>query len=223
MLSHDLREPINAINNFSELLESDHAPLLSPAGRQYLDFVRQGGARMATLLDDLLRFMQLGKRPVAQDPVDLNDVISRVVHDLTALQQTSGGRVESSGLPTVSGEFGLLQDLLHQLVKNGLQYARPGVAPQVRITAARENGFDLIHVDDNGSGIAPEHQEAVFGMLNRLHLRRLHPGSGLGLSIARRIAVLHGGSIVLASEPGQGSRFTLRLPTIDSTSAESFK
>lgn len=221
MLSHDLREPINAINNFSTLLASDHGASLPAAGQQYLGFVRAGGARMETLLDDLLRFMQLGKRPVATDPVDLNMLLSHTLQDLEPLRQTSGGVVEAGVLPIVRGEPALLKELLHQLVRNALQYTSPGVAPRVQVTASQEAGIDLVHVDDNGSGIALEHQEAVFGMLKRLHLRRQHPGSGLGLSIARRIAELHGGSIELQSAPGRGSRFTLRLPKNDGNPAES--
>lgn len=223
MLSHDLREPINAINNFTGLLQTDHSQQLPPEAQKYLDFVHEGGLRVQTLLDDLLRFMQLDKRPVLKKPVDLAGVLERVVSDLYPLMKTRGGSVDAGALPYVQGDENLLRELLHQVVKNGLQYVPVGLEPRVRVTAEQENGFDLIHVDDNGIGIAPERQDAVFGMLKRLQLRRQHPGSGLGLSMARRIAVLHGGSLTLISEPGRGSRFTLRLPWTDGPAAESFK
>lgn len=221
MLSHDLREPLNAINNFSALLESDHRAQLPPEGLKYVGFVRAGGARMQTLLDDLLHFMQLHRRQLSGETVHLGATMSEVTARLGPTLEVGGGSVEVGELPVVRGEPELLRDLLFQLVKNGLMYAQPGVAPRVCVTSGRESGFHLIHVDDNGAGIAPEHQETVFGMLKRLHLRRQYPGSGLGLSIARRIAVLHGGSLSLTSVPGNGSRFTLRLPTNDGISAES--
>lgn len=212
MLSHDLREPINAINNFSALLESDHRADLPESGRQYLGFVRSGGARMGALLDDLLRFMQLDKHSLATERVDLHGVMEQVRNDLAPVLASGAGTLEVLKLPTVQGDAALLRDLFRNLIANGLQFKKTGVPARVQVLAEREAGFDVIHVVDNGIGVAPEHQNAVFDMLKRLHLRRAHPGSGLGLSIARRIASIHGGYLTLTSTPGEGSRFTLRLP-----------
>lgn len=212
MLSHDLREPINAINNFSSLLASDHHTDLPATGRKYLGFVRSGGARMGALLDDLLRFIQLDKHALATERVDLHSVMAQVQTDLAPVLTSGNGKLEVLELPFVQGDPALLCNLLRNLVANGLQFTQPGVPAHVRVMAERQAGFDLIHVEDNGIGIAPEHQDAVFDMLKRLHLRRAHPGSGLGLPIARRIASLHGGYLTLKSAPGKGSRFTLRLP-----------
>lgn len=221
MLSHDLREPINAVNNFSALLESDHWGDLSTAGQQYLGFVRSGGVRMGALLDDLLRFMQLDKHTLRTESVDLNSVMEQVKIDVSAALESGSGHLVAFDLPTVRGDSALLRNLLHNLVVNGFQFSRPGVPAHVQVVAERVDDFDLIHVEDNGIGVAPEHQEAVFDMLTRLHLRRKHPGSGLGLSIARRIASLHGGSLTLTSVPEQGSRFTLKLPLVHGIRPES--
>lgn len=221
MLSHDFREPINAINNFSSLLESDHLEDLPASGRQYLEFVRSGGQRMGALLDDLLRFMQLDKHSLATERVALQHVMEQVVADLAHKLASGSDTLEVRKLPIVQGDAALLRDLLRNLVANGLQFKRPGVPAQVKVMAERQAGFDLIHVEDNGIGVAPEHQEVVFDMLKRLHLRRAHPGSGLGLPIARRIAALHGGYLTLTSAPGEGSRFTLRLPLAQGVPNES--
>lgn len=212
MLSHDLREPINAINNFSSLLESDHLGDLPASGQQYLGFVRSGGQRMGALLDDLLRFMQLDKHALTTERVDLHQVMEQVRVDLAPMLASDAGQLEVLKMPIVQGDPGLLRDLLRNLVANGLQFTRTGVRAHVRVVAERQAGFDLIHIEDNGIGVAPEHQDAVFDMLTRLHLRRVHPGSGLGLPIARRIASMHGGYLSMTSTPGEGSRFTLRLP-----------
>ncbi|MDO8906020.1 ATP-binding protein [Hydrogenophaga sp.] len=221
MLSHDFREPINAINNFSSLLESDHLDDLPASGQQYLGFVRSGGQRMGTLLNDLLRFMQLDKHSLATERVELHGVMEQVKVDLAPMLASGAGTLEVLTLPKVQADAALLRDLLRNLVANGLQFTKPGVPAHVRVLAERQDGFDLVHVEDNGIGVAPEHQEAVFDMLKRLHLRRAHPGSGLGLPIARRIASMHGGYLTMRSVPGEGSRFTLRLPLAHGTPSES--
>lgn len=212
VLSHDLREPINAINNFTSLLEADHQHELSPDARRYLGFVRTGGRHMACLLDSLLKYVRLDRHSLDSGPVDVAVLVGQVGDDLGDALAKSQGELRCDPLPTVQADPSLLRIALQNLVANGLAFARPGVAPCVRVSATREHGFDQIHVHDNGLGIAPEHQASIFDMFKRLHPRKTHAGSGLGLPICRRIAALHGGHLSVQSVPGEGSRFTLHLP-----------
>lgn len=212
ILSHDLREPINAINNFTSLLEADHLDELSPDARRYLGFVRAGGQHMACLLDSLLKFVRLDRHSLDSGPMDLAALVGEVGGELGDALVKTQGELQCDPLPTVQADPSLLRIALQNLVANGLVFARPGVAPRVRISATREQGFDQIHVHDNGLGIAPEHQASIFDMFKRLHPRKTHAGSGLGLPICRRIAALHGGHLSVQSVPGEGSRFTLHLP-----------
>jgi signal transduction histidine kinase len=211
-MSHDLREPINSINNFTSLLQTDHANALPPDARRYLDFVRAGGQRMSALLDGLLRYVRLDRHALASGPVDVNQVIEQVRDDLSTALAQRGGRLEATPLPTVQADASLLRVVLQNLVINGLAFSRPEVPPHVRVSATRAKGYDQIHVEDNGVGIAPEHQSGIFDLLRRLHPRKTHEGSGLGLPICRRVAALHGGHLTVQSVPGEGSRFTLHLP-----------
>jgi PAS domain S-box-containing protein len=220
ILSHDLREPINAIQNFTALLESDHLGQLELAGQQYLGYVRSGATRMGTLLNDLLHFMQLDSHELVPEEVNLDAVLQEVEGALAQRLVDGSARLEVQKLPTVRGDAKLLRTLMQNLVTNGLQFARPGAAAHVRVSSEHLPGFHLVHVDDNGIGVAPEHQEVVFDMFRRLHLRRQHDGSGLGLSIGRRIATLHGGTLTLTSSLGQGSRFSLRLPAEEAVQSE---
>jgi PAS domain S-box-containing protein len=218
LMSHDLREPINAINNFSSLLGSDHGQALPPVARRYLGFVQAGGKRMGTLLDDLLKYVRLDQHALAREPVNLADLVQQVRDDLAPALSLGQGRIEHEPpLPTVQADAPLLRMALQNLITNGLKFARPQLPPQVRVSAVRQDGFDLIQVDDNGIGIAAEHQAGVFDMFKRLHLRKQHEGSGLGLSICQRIAALHGGHLSVRSVPGVGSRFTLHLPVAQDT------
>lgn len=212
IISHDLREPINTVNNFTSLLVSDHHEQLPPAAQRYLSFVQSGGQRMSFLLDDLLHFVRLESRSVQLRPVDIGPLVQQVQSDLAALLSRTDGRIECSPQPWVMADEALLRIVLKNLVSNGLKFSRRGVPPVVRIAVQDDDGGHQIHVSDNGIGIAAEHQHDIFNMFKRLHTRKHFEGTGLGLSVCRRIAKLHGGSVTVQSTPDEGSRFTVHLP-----------
>jgi len=213
IISHDLREPINSINNFSSLLHADHLQDLPPMGQRYLAYVRAGGQRMSTLLDDLLNYVQLDRKTVAKAPVDLDKLALQVIDDLCFALERSQGRVILETLPQVQGDASMLRVALQNLVANGLKFSRTGVSPVVHLSASETADFVELHVTDNGIGIEEEQQQSIFEIFKRLHNRQQYEGSGLGLSICRRIAELHGGALTVQSAPTGGCRFTLQLPT----------
>lgn len=212
IISHDLREPINTVNNFTSLLVTDHQEELSPSAQRYLSFVQSGGQRMSYLLDDLLHFVRLDSRTVQLRPVEIGRLVQQIESDLAPLLFRTDGRVECGTQPMVMADESLLRIVLKNLVSNGLKFSRRGVPPRVRVTVEETDGEHQIHVSDNGIGIATEHQQDIFDMFKRLHTRKHYEGTGLGLSVCRRIAQLHGGSISMQSALDDGSRFTLHLP-----------
>ncbi|WP_172823092.1 sensor histidine kinase [Hydrogenophaga sp. RAC07] len=212
IISHDLREPINTVNNFTSLLVADHQDELSPSAQQYLSFVQSGGQRMSFLLDDLLHFVRLDNRSVKLRPVEIGRLMQQIESDLGPLLSRTDGRMECGTQPMVIADESLLRIVLKNLASNGLKFSRRGVPPVVRITVEEADGGHQIHVSDNGIGIATEHLHDIFDMFKRLHTRKHYEGTGLGLSVCRRIAQLHGGSISVQSTPDEGSRFTLHLP-----------
>jgi PAS domain S-box-containing protein len=212
IISHDLREPINTVNNFTSLLVTDHAQELSPTARRYLSFVQSGGQRMSFLLDDLLHFVRLGNHAVQLRPVEVSRLVHRLQDELAPLLQRMGGRIECDPQMPVLADEPLLRIVLKNLISNGLKFSRRGVPPVVHIVVEEHADEHRIHVSDNGIGIAPDHQHDIFDMFKRLHTRKQYEGTGLGLSVCRRIAQLHGGSMNLQSTTGEGSRFTMHLP-----------
>ncbi|AOW13294.1 hypothetical protein LPB72_09565 [Hydrogenophaga crassostreae] len=212
IISHDLREPINTINNFASLLAEDESLGQSAMARRNLHYVQAGGRRMASLLDDLLNFLHLEEHALNLKPIDLNQIAEEVQEDLNAALQRSGGRIEVGHLPTTVGDASLLRIALQNLVANGLKFARKGVPPLVRIASKTEGDWLHIEVQDNGIGMH-EHQLAnIFEMFKRLHSGKEYDGTGLGLSICRRITELHHGRVSVRSDPGKGSCFSLSLP-----------
>ena len=212
IISHDLREPINTVNNFTSLLVADHQEELSPVAQRYLSFVESGGQRMSYLLDDLLHFVRLEGRSVQLRPVDVAHLVQQIATDLGPLIARVDGRLECGAQPTVMADESLLRIVLKNLISNGLKFSRQGVRPLVQVHVDESQDGHQIHVTDNGIGIASEHQQHVFDMFKRLHTRKHYEGTGLGLSVCRRIAQLHGGRVSVQSVLDQGSRFTLHLP-----------
>lgn len=212
IISHDLREPINTINNFTSLLVSDHQQELTPTAQRYLSFVQSGGQRMRFLLDDLLHFVRLDNHAVQIRPVEISRLMQQLQDDLAGVLSRVGGRIDCETQPLVMADESLLRIVLKNLATNSLTFARRGVPPVVRVAVEQSADFHRIHVTDNGIGIAADQQHDVFDMFKRLHTRKRHDGSGLGLSICRRIALLHGGNMTVQSKPDEGSCFTLHLP-----------
>lgn len=221
IISHDLKEPVNTINNFSGLLAHDFAERLPPDAQRYLEFVYAGGRRMKVLLDDLTDLLVLDKHMLSPEETDLNALAQQAMQDLHAAIERSGGRVELvPPLPTTTGDPTLLRIVLQNLMANGLKFVAPGVTPHVRLSSQSDNRWVRLSVQDNGIGIPADKFDAIFDLFQRLHTRKEYEGTGLGLSICRRIMDLHGGSIEVRSQPGTGSCFTIRLPLNTASPAE---
>ncbi|HEX4853643.1 PAS domain S-box protein [Arenimonas sp.] len=214
--SHDLQEPLRKIRAFSDRLQERHAAQLDPEARDYLDRTGQAAARMQTLIDDLLAYSRVVARgkPFAQ--VDLDKVLSEVIEDLEARLESSGGRVERSGLPTLEGDPTQMRQLLQNLLANALKFRSPDRPPVVKVSAtpATLEGAPAweLRIEDNGIGFEPRYAEKIFGPFQRLHGRHEYDGTGIGLAIVRRIAERHRGTVRAEGRPGAGAAFILMLP-----------
>jgi two-component system, sensor histidine kinase and response regulator len=216
--SHDLREPLNTIVQFVGLVEEDHGPALPEDARHFLRLANRAGARMRTLLDDVVRYARLqnaeGDPP---QPVSLDRTLAELRDALAARLSATGGQLDLAPLPVVSGHASLLSLLFQNLLSNALKFVPPGRVPRVRVSATVHDGRVRVEVSDNGIGIEPQHMDRLFQPFQRLHLRSEFEGSGLGLTISRQIAEAHGGRIDVRSVPGEGSVFTVHLPLGDVT------
>ena len=211
--SHDLREPLNTVVQFADLLASDHGQALPPSGQRYLKLVHQAGLRMRTLLDDVLRFarLQVGETEVRL-PVSLEHTMDELRDALAARLQATQAELTIGPLPVVPGHASLLSLLFQNLLGNAMKFVPPGRAPRITVTAQTADGFACVTVADNGIGMEPQEIGKLFQPFQRLHLRREYEGNGLGLSICQQIAQIHGGHISVSSVPGEGTRFVVKLP-----------
>jgi two-component system sensor kinase FixL len=214
--SHDLQEPLRKIQAFGDRLETKCGDALSEQGRDYLRRMRSAAARMQIFINNLLTFSRLttAGRPFVS--VDLAEVAQDVLSDLESRLQESGGRVEVGSLPTIEADPMQMRQLFQNLIGNGLKFHQPGTPPNVRVEASvRRNGPDSwcqITFQDHGIGFENVYLPRIFEAFQRLHGPGEFEGTGMGLTICRRIVERHGGSITARGVPGQGATFIVILP-----------
>ena len=212
--SHDLQEPLRSVTSYIGLIRDRYADKLDDTAREFIDFAVDGADRMRRLIDDLLEYSRVDMRGRDFEPVDCNRVAETVLGDLGQAIGQCNAAVECSPLPVVSGDELQLARLLQNLISNALKF-RDKDRPSVRVWAERQRDEWVFAVQDNGIGIAPEHQQNVFGMFTRLHSMSRYEGTGIGLALCSKIAQRHGGRIWVDSEVGEGSTFRFSIPVAD--------
>lgn len=209
--SHDLRAPLRAVRGFLDVLDELTQGQLEEEARDYLERSRRAAARMDSLLSSLLVYAGL-QRASSPTQVDLNAVMQHVQTDLAMPIAEAGARVTAAELPTMHGDADRLYQLLLNLVANAIKFRRPGVAPEIKVTAKVTRAELLLGVEDNGIGIEAPDQELIFDAFSRVYSQSQYEGNGLGLQICKQIVEQHGGRMWVESEQGQGSRFYAAFP-----------
>ncbi len=211
--SHDMKEPLRMVSNFTSLLEDEYASELDETAALYVRSAREAAQRMQLMVNDMLEYARIDHDSESTQSVDLNEQFQRVCEDLQEALGRSEARVRRlTPLPTVLGNPVRLRSLLQNLLGNALKYHHPGRKPDITVAARKDNENWYIAISDNGIGIDERYYERVFQPFKRLHSSDEYPGTGVGLAICRKIARELGGDIALESTPGSGSRFTVRLP-----------
>ncbi|HEX5740873.1 MAG TPA: ATP-binding protein, partial [Pilimelia sp.] len=215
--SHDLQEPLRKVASFCQLLQRRYGGQLDEKADQYIDFAVDGAQRMQRLINDLLAFSRIGRRPPEPVAVDLGAVMQTVSGQLDSGRRSVGGEIRWQELPVVAGEESLICTVLTNLVANALKFRRPDEPPVVEVAARRDGAFWEVTVRDNGIGIAPEYADKVFVIFQRLHGRDAYPGTGIGLAIVKKIVEYHGGRVWLeppAADGPTGTTMRFTLPAL---------
>lgn len=210
-VSHDLRAPIRAMQAFAEILLDDEMQTAAERNA-YLVRIRNAAQGMDRLIQDLLAYSRVSRQEMTLEPVSLDLVVRDAAQQLELASGGKGYRLEiSSDLPTVIGQHTVLVQVLFNLMTNGVKFVPKGVMPLLRIWAEDSDGYCRLYVQDNGIGIAPQHQERIFKIFERLHSMENYPGTGVGLAIVRKAIHRLEGRIGLESTEGEGSRFWIEL------------
>ncbi len=215
--SHDLQEPLRAINSFSELLGMRYQGQLDGEADEFLSFIRDGARRAQALIRDLLAYSRVGTHGKPFAVTDCNHVLDGALNNLQLAIRDSQAQIERDPLPTIMGDEVQLTQLFQNLVGNAMKFCQPGNPPRVRVRARQLDGRRWeISVQDNGIGIEPQYFERIFVIFQRLHPHEAYAGTGIGLAICKKIVDRHGGTIRVESEPGRGSTFSFTV-AVDGT------
>ena len=213
--SHDLREPLNTIDQFGGLIEEDFGEHLPAPGKNYLRLVRRASARMRTLLDDVVGYARLEVGSSDQlVPVPLNALLDVLRDALAGRFAETHASLVVGRLPTVVGQPSLLALVFQNLLVNSLTFTPQGRQPHIEVSATEADGRAVIVFRDNGIGIAAPDQAKIFEPFVRLNRKQDFDGTGLGLTIARRIVQAHSGTLWAVADPAAktGTTFQLVLP-----------
>jgi light-regulated signal transduction histidine kinase (bacteriophytochrome) len=209
--SHDLQEPLRMVASYTQLLSRRYKGQLDSDADEFIAFAVDGASRMQRLIQDLLAYSRVGTKGKDLLETSSEVALQQALLNLRGAVEESGALVTYDPLPTVLADEMQLIQLFQNIVGNAIKYQNPGI-PLVHISAAR-NGDDkwTFSVQDNGLGIDSQYFEKIFGLFQRLHKREEFAGTGLGLAICKKIVERHGGTISVASQPGQGSTFRFAL------------
>jgi len=209
--SHDLQAPLRHMVAFVGLLEEelDDGVAGGDAG-EYIQFIKSGASRMQLLIRDLLAYSRAGNARLVRDEVDLDDLVDEVATVIKTDNPDVDFELLAGGLPSIRANRCQTGQLLQNLLQNAVRHSRPGGSPRIRVAVDEFDDRWVLHVEDDGVGIAPADQARIFEPFCQLG-DGSRGGTGIGLAICARVARRHGGDISVTSRPGHGSTFHVSI------------
>lgn len=221
MASHDLQEPLRKIRTFSDLLFVKYQEVLDSSAVNYITRIQNAAVRMQTLISDILAFSRINNEKDTFINYNLNLILQEVLDELDATIQEKKARVEVKELPLIDVNPGLIRPLFENLLSNALKYCKKDVPPVINIrseiiSATTSNKEPIqycrIYIQDNGIGFDQVYAEQIFDMFRRLHVHSEFEGTGIGLTLCKKIVEKHNGFISVQSKVNKGATFIISLP-----------
>ena len=216
--SHDLQEPLRKVSQFGRLLQMNAGETLTEDNQAYLDRMVDAAKRMQEMIAGLLDYSRITTQGNPFTQVDLSQIAHEVLSDLEVRIEQTEGSVEIDSLPVIEADPLLMRQLFQNLIGNALKFHQPDHPPIVKVWAGagfmegKQEQTISLHFQDNGIGFDEQHLDKLFLPFVRLHGRSDYEGSGMGLSICRKITERHGGTITAKSSSGAGATFIVTLP-----------
>jgi signal transduction histidine kinase len=210
-ISHDLREPLRAVEGFCEIFRTEFAANVPEEGRAVLARIASGASRMTQLVNDLLHLARFSREPLQRVPVPMRALVQQVLARLTEAVGARPISVQVGELPDCCADPGLLEQVWVNLLSNALKFTAGRDPARVEIGALQQGTQSIYYVRDNGVGFDMRYAAKLFGVFQRLHSVQEFEGTGVGLSIVHRIVTRHGGRVWADSRPGEGTTFYFSL------------
>ena len=210
--SHDLQEPLRKITTFGDRLIEKTVDL-DEHSRDYIERMGKSARRMKRFIEDLLLYSKVTTKQKPFELVDLEKKVKTVCEEMDHIIHSTHAVVNISNLPTIEGDNNQIHQLIVNLIFNSFKYKSEGKPPIINIFGKKkENNYWEISIQDNGRGFDEKYADRIFKPFQRLHGRSKYEGSGLGLTICKKIVERHNGTISALSKPGVGTTFILTLP-----------
>jgi PAS domain S-box-containing protein len=214
--SHDLKEPLRKIRTFAGMLGGDIESSFSDKGKLYLGKINAAANRMGIMIEGVLTYSMLSAIHQKIEKVDLCEVFRSIESDLEVLIDQKSAKISYHHLPVIEGASVLIYQLFYNLINNSLKFSKPDQLPLIEISSSvlqlEQKEFVAIKISDNGIGFEQDLAEKIFQTFLRLNSKDMFEGTGLGLSLCKRIAERHGGFIEAIGEPDKGASFVTYLP-----------
>ncbi|PAU92746.1 hypothetical protein CK503_15390 [Aliifodinibius salipaludis] len=205
--SHDLQEPLRMVSSFLDRLEQKYSNQLDDKAQQYINFAVDGAHRMRRIILDLLNYSRMDQNNFAREQVNVNDLLQEILKLEHTTIKENNANIVFDNLPVIEASKTPMQQVFQNLINNAIKYHKPGTKPIVKIESKEADNYWEFSVTDNGIGIRDEFQDTIFTIFQRLHTQNEYPGTGIGLSVSKKIIEKHGGKIWVKSEIGEGSTF----------------
>ena len=214
--SHDLQEPLRKVSVFAGRIKNKYNNLLDDQGKDYLERMENAVNRMQRLINDLLNYSRLTTNAQPFITCNLSQIVRAVLNDLDILVEKKKAHVELDELSVIQADPIQIQQLFQNLITNALKFQKPGQTPVVKIShnikKVSDKDFCEIVIEDNGIGIEKDYYEKIFNIFQRLHGSSEYEGTGIGLSVCKKVVERHHGNIRVESSLGKGTRFIIALP-----------
>ena len=211
-VSHDLRAPLRAIDGFSNILEEEYGPKLDGEAKRLIGIIRKNTRKMGQLIDDLLRLSRLSRKEMNIADIDMEALAKAVFYEITSDEDRERIHFVVKEMPPAQGDPSLIRQVLYNLISNAIKFRIKRDVPKIELgSKTLDSGEIVYYIRDNGVGFDTRYADKLFKIFERLHPIEEFEGTGIGLSIAKRIINRHGGRIWAESQKDRGAVFYFTL------------
>ncbi len=211
-VSHDLKAPLRAIEGFLKIIMAKYSEFIDDEGKELFFLILNNVSRMKELIDGLLQFSHVHRKKIVYSEINIEQIFKKVYGELSKDIDQKKHRFYLKKLPACKGNFGLIERVVTNILSNAIKYSDSEKKMIIEVSAKTQNDTIIYAVKDNGIGFDMKYADKIFNVFQRLHTVEEYQGSGIGLSLVKRIITKHGGKIWVESEKGKGTTFYFSLP-----------
>lgn len=213
-VAHDLRGPLRSIAGFAHILSEDYFDKLDEDGKKFINSIRGNAQKMGQLIDDLLKFAQVGRHEIKVQDIDMSDLVKSVIQELYALTPERRIQFNVKALPPARAQQTLIRQVFANLLSNAIKFTRPVENAVIEVGGESKENEDIYYVRDNGIGFDSQYINKIFGVFERLNASAEFEGTGIGLAIVQRIIHRHGGRVWADGKVNEGAIFYFTIPRV---------